>query len=653
MRELRGPVFWLAGTVAVAASLFHLWTGGFGFMEPREQRSVHLLLLLPLAFILYPAAVTSPKHRPSLVDGLLSALAILPSLYSFTCANGGRYCASIINLRFETVDPVFPVELACGVLAVVLVIEALRRAVAPALAGLVSVGMVYLFVTEYMPGILHFRDIPASQIIETMYLFNSIGVYGSITGISATMVAMFIIFGAFIEGAGVGRLFHNLGMATAGRQAGGPAKVAVVSSGLFGTISGSSVANVFTTGSFTIPAMVRNGYRPAFAAGTEAAASVGGQIMPPVMGAGAFVMAEITNIPYQTIALAALAGSILYFFMILVSVHFEARKLRLAGCDPSEIPTWTEILRDSHLLIPVFVMIGTMAWGYSPSFAAFWGVVSVWPASLLRRHTWLGPADILRMLAAGGRNMVVVALACAGAGMFVACLTVTGMVISFSTVVTSLAGSSLYMAGFLVAITVLILGMGVPTTAAYIIGAAIGAPILQQFGVPVLASHMFVFYFSILADATPPVSVASYAAASIARCSPMAAGVVAFRLASAGFLIGFSYLHSNALLMQDTWHEFTSEFVVNAIGLTIVAAGFFGFFRAPLPMAARVPLVAVGVALVLVDAVSAWWRLAVAILVCLALYLVQKAAAGREDVILADEAAVRAEERVARKASTP
>jgi TRAP-type uncharacterized transport system fused permease subunit len=257
------------------------------------------------------------------------------------------------------------------------------------------------------------------------------------------------------------------------------------------------------------------------------------------------------------------------------------------------------------------------------------------------------------MLAAGGRNMVVVALACAGAGMFVACLTVTGMVISFSTVVTSLAGSSLYMAGFLVAITVLILGMGVPTTAAYIIGAAIGAPILQQFGVPVLASHMFVFYFSILADATPPVSVASYAAASIARCSPMAAGVVAFRLASAGFLIGFSYLHSNALLMQDTWHEFTSEFVVNAIGLTIVAAGFFGFFRAPLPMAARVPLVAVGVALVLVDAVSAWWRLAVAILVCLALYLVQKAAAGREDVILADEAAVRAEERVARKASTP
>lgn len=653
MRHLKGPVFWLAGAVAVAAALFHLWTGGFGFFEPREQRSIHLLLLLPLAFILYPARAASPKDRPSLIDGLLAVLAVLPSLYSYTCANGGRACASVINLRFETVDPVHHVEFWLGALAIVLVIEALRRAVAPALALLVSIGIAYLFVTEYMPGILHFRDIPVSQIVETMYLFNAIGIYGSITGISATMVAMFIIFGAFIEGSGVGRLFHNLGMATAGRQAGGPAKVAVVSSGLFGTISGSSVANVFTTGSFTIPAMIRNGYRPAFAAGTEAAASVGGQIMPPVMGAGAFVMAEITNIPYQTIALAALAGSLLYIFMILISVHFEARKLRLTGCDPSEIPSWGEVLRDLHLLIPVFVMIGTMAIGYSPSFAAFWGIVAVLPASWLRRHTRLLPRDIVAMLAAGGRNMVVVALACAGAGMFVACLTVTGMVISFSTVVTGLAGNSLYLAGFLVALTVLILGMGVPTTAAYIIGAAIGAPILQQFGVPVLASHMFVFYFSILADATPPVSVASYAAASIARCSPMAAGVVAFRLASAGFLIGFSYLHSNSLLMQDSLQEFISEFTVNAVALSLVAAGFFGFFRAPVPMVLRLVLVPLGVALLLVDAIDAWWRLAAATAIAVLLYLVQKGAAGREDVVLAAEAAARAEARRQKEAAPP
>ncbi|MDP2803772.1 MAG: TRAP transporter fused permease subunit [Phreatobacter sp.] len=652
MRELKGPVFWLAAAVAVAASVFHLWTGGFGFFEPREQRSIHLLLLLPLAFILYPATERSPKDRPSLVDWLLSFLAVLPSFYSFTCANGGPYCSSIINLRFETVDPVSTVELVFGVIAIVLVVEALRRAVTPVLAGLVATGILYLFVTEYMPGILHFRDIPATQIIETMYLFNSNGIYGSITGISATMVAMFIIFGAFIEGSGVGMFFHNLGMKVAGRQAGGPAKVEVVSSAMFGTISGSSVANVFATGSFTIPAMIKLGYRRQFAAGVEAASSVGGQIMPPVMGAGAFIMAEITNIPYQTIALAAIAGSLLYFFMILVSVHFEARRLRLTGCDPSEIPTWAFVLRDAHLLVPVFVMIGAMAWGYSPTFAAFWGIMAVWPASWLRPHTRLYPTDIMRMLANGGRNMVVVALACAGAGIFVACLTVTGMVISFSTIVTGLAGNNLYIAGILIAITVLILGMGVPTTAAYIIGAAIGAPILQQFGVPVLAAHMFVFYFSILADATPPVSVASYAAASIARCSPMAAGVVAFRLAIAGFVVGFSYLHSSALLLQDTWPEIIGEFLANALGLTLLAAGFFGFFRAPLPMLVRLPLIPLGIMATLFDPIPVWWRVAIVASVCLALYLAQKGAAGREDVVLADEAVQRNQARLARETSS-
>lgn len=653
MRDLKGPVFWLAAAVAVLASLFHLWTGGFGFLEPREQRSIHLLILLPLAFILYPATERSPKDRPSLVDWLLSLLAILPSFYSFTCANGGPYCSSVINLRFETVDPVSPIELVFGVIAIVLVVEALRRAVTPVLAGLVSVGILYLFVTEYMPGVLHFRDIPAVQIVETMYLFNSNGIYGSITGISATMVAMFIIFGAFIEGSGVGMLFHNLGMKVAGRQAGGPAKVEVVSSAMFGTISGSSVANVFATGSFTIPAMIKLGYRRQFAAGVEAASSVGGQIMPPVMGAGAFIMAEITNIPYQTIALAAIAGSLLYFFMILVSVHFEARRLRLTGCDPDEIPDWSVVVRDLHLLIPVFVMVGAMALGYSPSFAAFWGIVAVWPSSWLRTHSRLYPADILRMLATGGRNMVVVALACAGAGIFVACLTVTGMVISFSTIVTGLAGNNLYIAGILIAITVLILGMGVPTTAAYIIGAAIGAPILQQFGVPVLAAHMFVFYFSILADATPPVSVASYAAASIARCSPMAAGVVAFRLAIAGFVVGFSYLHSSALLLQDTWPEIIGEFLANALGLTLLAAGFFGFFRAPLPMLVRLPLIPLGIMATLFDPIPVWWRVAIVLAVCVALYLAQKGAAEREDGVLAGEAAARTEARLARETAAP
>lgn len=638
MRELKGWAFWLTATLAAGAALFHLWTGATGFFEPREQRSLHLLLLLPLAFVLFPASSRSPRDRATALDWMLASLAIAPNFYSFACANGGPWCASVINLRFETVDPVFPVELAMGALAIVLILEALRRAVTPILAALVATGILYMVVTEHMPGILHFRDIPPSQIIETMYLFNGSGIYGSITGISATMVAMFIIFGAFVEGSGVGRLFHNLGMRVAGRQAGGPAKVEVVSSAMFGTISGSSVANVFATGSFTIPAMIRLGYRRHFAAGVEASSSVGGQIMPPVMGAGAFVMAETTNIPYQTIALGAILGSALFFTMILVSVHFEAKRLRLTGCDESEIPTWREVFADGHLLIPVFVLIGLMAAGFSPVYAAFWGTIAIWPASWLRVHTRLYPTDILRMLANGGRNMVMVALACAGAGIFVASLTVTGMVISFSTVVTSLAGNNLYLAGVLIAITVLILGMGVPTTAAYIIGAAIGAPILQKFGVPELAAHMFVFYFSILADATPPVSVASYAAASIARCSPMAAGVVAFRLAFAGFVVGFSYLHSGALLLQDTWSEIIGEFCAVAISLTLLSAGFFGYLRAPLPWLVRLPLIPIGIVLCLADPIPSWGRAGIALALVLAIYLAQRGAAERESQEVASAA---------------
>lgn len=643
MRELKGLPFWLAGGLGLAAALFHLYTGGFGFFEPREQRSLHLLFLLPLCFILFPATETSPKDRPSVLDWGLAFLALLPNLYSWACANGGGYCAQNINLRFETVDPVYPVELVLGTIATVLIIEALRRAVTPILAGLVSLGILYLFTTEYMPGILAFRDIPATQIVETLYLFNNIGIYGSITGISATMVAMFIIFGAFIEGSGVGRLFHNLGMIAAGRQSGGPAKVEVVSSALFGTISGSSVANVFATGSFTIPAMIKLGYKRHFAAGVEAASSVGGQIMPPVMGAGAFVMAEITGIAYAEIAIAAILGSVLYFLMILVSVHFEAKKLRLAGCDPSEIPTWREVFRDFHLLIPVFVLIGLMAYSFSPTYACFWAILSVWPASWLSPKTRLWPSDILRMLANGGRNMAMVALACAGAGMFVAALTVTGLVISFSAIVTALAGNSLVLAGILVAITVLILGMGIPTTAAYIIGAAIGAPIIQKMGVPELNAHMFVFYFSILADATPPVSVASYAAASIARCSPMMAGAVAFRLAFAGFVVGFSYLHSPALLMRGPVTEIIGEFLVVACALSLTAAGFFGFFRAPLAPWLRFALIPLGVFLTLYDPVNVWVRLGLALAVMAGLYFAQRGASVVEQAVVDAEADARRE----------
>ncbi|MGE0715383.1 MAG: TRAP transporter permease [Alphaproteobacteria bacterium] len=613
MRNLSGRTALAVGIWAAMATLFHIYTSGFGFFEPREQRSVHLGLLIPLAFLLYPAhPERSPQDRPSALDWVFAAIAVLTNVYSYEEAHR-------INLRFENVDPLLPGEWVCGIALTLLVIEALRRAVTPVLASLVTIGIVYLFTTEYLPGMLNYRHLAMSEIVETMYLLNGMGIFGSITGISSTMVAIFIIFGAFVEGSGIGRLFHNAGTRIAGRQSGGPGKVAVVSSALFGTISGSSTANVFTTGSFTIPAMIRLGYRRPFAGGVEAAASVGGQIMPPVMGAGAFVMAEITNIPYAQIVIAATIGAVCYFFMILVSVHFEAKRLGLVGVDEKDVPPWSAVVRDLHLLLPIVVLLVLMGMNFSPHYSAFWSIVSVFGCCWLRRHTRIGPAQIWDILVAGGRNMVVVALACAGAGMFVACLTVTGLVISLSTVITSLSDGNLFIAGVLLMITTLILGMGVPTTAAYIIGASIGAPILVKLGVPVLGAHLFVFYFAILADATPPVSVASYAAASIAKAEPMQTGFVAFRLALAGFVIGYSYLYTPSLMMIGTPLEILGQVLVNLIGLSILAAAMFGYFRAPVHLVWRLPLAFFALVSVLLETYDEWPRigLQVAVIACL------------------------------------
>jgi TRAP transporter 4TM/12TM fusion protein len=619
MRRLSGWTAIAIGAWAAAAALFHLWGAIAGFIEPREMRSVHLGLLVALAFMLWPAHATrSPKHRPSGLDWALAALAVAANIYSYVEA-------SRINLRFENVTPLETGELVFGATLSLLIIEALRRAVTPVLAGLVAIGIVYLFTAHWLPGILHYqRAMPFDEIVETMFLLNGMGIYGSITGISATMVAIFVIFGAVVEKSRLGTFFHNVGTKVAGRQSGGPAKVEVFSSALFGTISGSSTANVYATGSFTIPAMIKLGYRPAFAGGVEAASSVGGQIMPPVMGAGAFVMAEITQIPYTQIVVAALLGAILYFVMILVAVHFEAKRLRLAGVDPSEIPTWRTVLDDAHLLIPVGVLMGLLFVDYSPHYSAFWAVVATVVCCFLRRHSWLSPADLWDMLVSAGRNMVIVALACAGAGMFVASLTVTGLIISISTIVATLAKGSVLIAGGLLMVVTLILGMGVPTTAAYIIGAAVGAPILQGMGVSVLAAHMFVFYFSILADATPPVSVASYAAASIARTSPMKVGLVAFRLAIAAFVCGFGYLSSEALLMRGPTLVILAEFTVNLLGLTVFAAAMSGYFRADLALWTRAVFGAAGLVLPLAIALPTPTRIAIEVAMISALWFAPK-----------------------------
>jgi TRAP transporter 4TM/12TM fusion protein len=604
MRKIKGLVGLAIGLWAMAASSFHLYTSGFGFLAPYEQRALHLMWFLPLAYLLFPARRgKSPQHRPSVFDWIFAFASTLPNLYVL-------FEADRIYLRIENIDPLLREEWIFGIMIVVLLLEGVRRAVTPALTIVASVLLCYLFLTEYMPGMLYFRDLPMELIVETMYIVGGQGVFGFVTGVSATMVAIFIVFGAFMDGTGTGRLFSNIGTKFAGRYVGGPAKVAVVSSALMGTMSGSSSANVVTTGTFTIPLMKNMGYRAEFAGGVEAASSVGGQIMSPIMGAAAFIMAETTQTPYQDIIVAALLGAICYFFMVFVTVHFEALKLGLRGMKSSEIPTWGEIAKDIHLLIPVAVLVGLLVFKFSPHFSAFWSIVASFIVSWFRKHTRLTPAKLLAVLETGGRSVVPVALACTCANIVVAALTVTGLSVSAGSMIMTLSGGNLLLAGFLLMFCTILLGMGVPTSAAYVITASVGAPVLIQLGVEMLAAHLFVLYFAVLADATPPVSVASYAAASIAKSNPIVTGAQAFRLALAGFIVAYSYLFTPALIMQGSVISIIAQLLLNFAGLTIISSVFTGYFRGRLNATARLLFGVSALVLVLFEAVEVWPRIA-------------------------------------------
>ena len=637
MRKFQGYTAIAVAIWAAAATAFHLYTASIGFWEPLQQRAMHLFWFLPLAFILYPAHRTkSPLHRPSVIDCLLALISITPAIFAFVNAN-------YINDRLENVDPLSMTEIAFGTVATLLVIEILRRAVTPALAGLLAVALAYLFICEDMPGILHSRDIPFEEIVETMFMINGQGMFGMITGISATLVAIFIAYGAFVEKTGLGRFFNNFGTRIAGQYSGGPAKVAVVTSALFGTLSGSSSANVFTTGSFTIPMMKKLGYRAKFAGGVEAAASVGGQSAPPIMGVGAFIMAEITNTPYVDIIIAAILGSMCYFTMVLVSVHLEAKRLGLVGMSRDEIPTWRTVGKDIYLLIPVVVLLVLLLARYSAHFSAFYSIIAlvvvVAVAETIKTFVRLrkvgfanatetfvelaqtGAVNLFNTLVTAGKNNASIAIACIGASMLVAALNKAGIPPAFSTIIVSASDGVLWIAAILISIATLLLGMGVPTTAAYVITASVTAPTLYgEFGVPLLAAHMFVFYFATLADATPPVSIASYAAASIAKADPLATGIQAARLAMAGYIVGFSYIYAPELRMEGTIFEIVPVVLCIITGLSITAIGFTGYMRGPVAWPFRMALIPVGLAVSLLHEYPDLLRLFVAMALLAALY---------------------------------
>lgn len=614
-RNLTGLVGKFVMLLAVALSCFHFYTSGFGLLLAQKQGAVHLAFTLSLVYLLYPA---SSKHSKTSgipwYDWLLAVLSAASALYLVVFFNE---LVTRAGLPTRT-------DLIMGFILIAALLEATRRISNPVLPCLAVVALLYCYFGRSMPAMIGHRGFSISRIVNHMYLGTE-GIFGTPLEVSSTFVFMFILFGSVLEKTGMGKFIIDLSMALAGWSTGGPAKVAVVSSGLMGTVSGSSVANVCTTGMFTIPLMKSVGYEPYFAGAVEAVASTGGQIMPPVMGAGAFIMAQFLGVPYIEVAIAAIVPALLYYFAVMVQVHFEATHLGLKGLSRAQLPPLLPLLKSKgFLLLPLIAIIYLLLAGYTPLMAAFNGILVSFVLSWLNKETRLTPKRIMEAFEAGARGAIGVACACATVGMVVGMGTLTGLALRIAGAIITLAGGSKILTLFYTMTASIILGMGLPTTANFIVTGTMAAPALLKLGVHPMAAYMFVFYFGIAADLTPPVALAAYAGSGIAGSDPMKTGVTAFKLALAGFLVPYVYVYNPILLFIDASPLPMAQAIVTALtGVFLLAMSTIGFFKAPLPWYLRIAAFAGALGLLIPGTLSDLFGLAVLAL----LYFLQSARA--------------------------
>jgi TRAP transporter 4TM/12TM fusion protein len=619
--ELPRAVF----AVAILFSSFQIITAAFSPISSQVVRAIHVGFVLLMVFALYP-----PKfgERRLVAAGWIAGLiGFVFSFYHWI------FEADLTQRAGEMIAS----DMVIGIVTLVLVFEAARRVMGWALPAICATFLAYAMFGQYLPGALAHRGYGFDQVIGTL-TFGTEGIYGVPAYVSSTYIFLFILFGAFLEQAGMIRLFTDFAMGTVGHTRGGPAKVAVVTSGLMGTINGSGVANVVTTGQFTIPLMKRFGYSPAFAGGVEATSSMGGQIMPPVMGAVAFIMAETINVPYIEICKAAIVPALLYFCTAFWMVHLEAGRKGLHGLPKEECPNpWTAIRRQWYLLLPLIGLVALLFSGYTPLFsgtiglaltvvlifgaaaltgvssnalrALFWvllgmacagfvefGVMSFFViiAALLillqvRRVGGDARRLAVRALADGARHALPVAIACALVGVIIGVINLTGVAALFAGQIIAIGEKSLFFALLLTMFVCLLLGMGIPTIPNYIITSSLAAPVLLQLGVPLIVSHMFVFYFGIMADLTPPVALAAFAASPIARESGLKISMQALRVAIAGFIVPYMAVYSPALmLLGDSWAASAYVIVKALIAVGLWGCGAIGHFVGPLNWAERI-----------------------------------------------------------------
>jgi TRAP transporter 4TM/12TM fusion protein len=545
MRELAQPWRFLVECLGVAMAAYYLHAAGFGVPAPQWHRGLYVLLTFGMAFLLFPARRGAPSRRPSAPDlglAVLSACVVGYWIWEYEAlaSRPGAYTR---------------LDLWVSVAGVILALEVARRGVGIGIPILSLACLGFAYLGPYVPGPLAHRGFSVERIATYLFLTND-GVFGVLADAIATYVLVFVFFGAFMRRSGAGQFFIDLPMALMGSTAGGPAKVAVVSSAIFGTVSGSAVANVVGTGTFTIPLMKRTGYRPHVAGAVETAASTGGQIMPPVMGAAAFVIAEITGISYWYIALVSAIPAVLYFLSVGMMVHLEAKKQGIRGFPRDELPRLGRVLREGwYHLLPLAALVLLMALLYSPFLAAFWATAATVATTWVRRDGRMGPRAIWQAGVEGARGCLIVGATVGAVGIVVGVINLTGLALKFSSLVLSLSGGSLLIALGLVCAAAFVLGMGMPTTPAYLILAVLAVPALAELNVPVLAAHLIVFWYSLNSGFTPPVCVAAYAAAAIARSDPWKTGWYAFNYAKILFLVPLLFAYTPLLMTGSAWEN--------------------------------------------------------------------------------------------------
>jgi TRAP transporter 4TM/12TM fusion protein len=569
--------------IAVCLSLYQLYTAGVVALTALVQRSIHLGAILSLAFLLRPAFPGISKNKFSIwlvLDWILVALSVYCTFY---------ICNNLSDI-FDRQGDWLVKDRVVSIIGVLLVLEACRRVIGLFMTGICAVSIVYAMYGPYMPDLIIHKGYSIERIATTLWLTTE-GIFGLPIGVAATFVFVFVLFGAILETTGGGAFFIDMAYALTGRFSGGPAKASVVASGFMGSVSGSAVGNVAATGSFTIPMMKKVGYRPHMAGAIEAAASTGGQLMPPIMGAGAFLMAEFTGTSYLTIIKVALVPAIMYYITVLVFVHYEARKFGLKGQPKESLPRITQVIKNGlHFIIPVLILIYVLVSNYSPMMAGFIAVVSTLSISILVNFIrWVFSSGsrirlsgfaakegglLVRALENGAKNAVMVSVACAAAGIIVGMVSLTGMGLKFSSLVMELSFGIKTVAILLIAAASLVLGMGLPVTASYIVLATLAGPALMDMGVPILVAHMIVFWYSQDSNVTPPVSLASFAGAGIAKASPMRTAFASWKLAKGLYIIPLVMAYRPLLGMGEQYELLHWEVILTMITTTLGLVAF-------------------------------------------------------------------------------